>query len=98
MCYLQVRIKNRDAHSAKEIIPSIPYTGFSYLEEVGGTGMLGAGYLGCQQEQCGSRDQGGLAVKNYVASRPVYGEGLCTELFRGSKAVGILANNKSGRV
>lgn len=36
--------------------------------------MLGAECLGCQQEQYGLRDQGGLAVENYVTSRPVYGE------------------------
>ena len=59
-------------------------------------GVLGAEYHGCQQVRCASRDQGGLTVENYVASGPVYGEGLCAERFHGSKGVGILAHDKSG--
>jgi hypothetical protein len=88
----------RDAHSAKEIIPSIPYTVFSYLEAAGGVGVLGAEYPACQQVRCASRNQGGPTVENYVATGPVYGEGLCAERLHGSKGVGILANDKSGHV
>lgn len=36
-----------------------------------------------------------LTVENYVASRPVYGEGLCAERLDGSKGVGILANDET---
>lgn len=84
----------RYAQRVKEIIPSIPYTVFSYRVAGGGAGVLGAEYL-CHQRGWYFTRRKGLTVENYAATCPVYGEGLCPERFDGSKSVGILANDES---